>query len=222
MAKLSTARLTGKLLVATPLLTDPNFDRTVIFMCAHEDEGAMGIVINRPTESDVIGHVPEWHRLAASPAVIYAGGPVELDGALALGRIAEGRAPLAGSEAESESGAPGATGASEDSTDLDDRIDRGLDGWTAVTSQVGFIDLGRSPEQLAAAGLEQMRIFSGHAGWGSGQLEAEIEEEAWFVVASEPGDAFSREPETLWREVLRRQPGRLAMYADYPRDVSVN
>ena len=98
MADLSTARLTGKLLVATPLLTDANFDRTVVLMCAHEDEGALGVVINRPTQSDVIEHVPEWHRLAASPAVIYAGGPVELEGALAIGRMAKGRAPLAGSE----------------------------------------------------------------------------------------------------------------------------
>ena len=225
MEELSTGRLTGKLLVATPLLTDPNFARTVVLMCAHEDEGALGVVINRPTQSDVIEHVPEWHRLAASPAVIYSGGPVELEGALALGRMAEGRAPLAGSEAKSEAGAGGDAapgGGSEESADLDDRIDRGMEGWTAVTSEVGFIDLGRPPEQFAAAGLEHMRLFSGHSGWGSGQLEAEIEEDAWFVVDSEPGDAFSREPETLWREVLRRQSGRLQMYADYPRDVSVN
>lgn len=210
MAEFSTGALVGKLLVATPLLTDPNFDRTVVFMCAHEDEGAFGVVINRPTQSDVIEHVPEWHRLAASPAVIYAGGPVELEGALALGRMAAGRAPLAVGEADIESRIEASEGPA------------GLEGWTAVTSQVGFIDLSRSPDEFAEAGLEQMRIFSGHAGWGADQLAAEIEEEAWFVVDSEPGDPFTREPERLWNEVLRRQPGRLQMFADYPRDVSVN
>ncbi|MEE8337501.1 MAG: YqgE/AlgH family protein [Dehalococcoidia bacterium] len=208
MTEFSTGALTGKLLVATPLLTDPNFDRTVIFMCAHEDEGAFGVVINRPTESDVIDHVPDWHRLAASPAVIYAGGPVDLEGAIALGRVAEDRAQLAGGEADGEAGSEGGI--------------ETLEGWTAVTSQLGFVDVSRSPEQFAAAGLEQMRLFSGHAGWGADQLAAEIEEEAWFVVDAEPGDPFTREPERLWSEVLRRQPGRLAIFADYPRDVSVN
>ena len=204
MTEFSTGALTGKLLVATPLLTDPNFDRTVVFMCAHEDEGAFGVVINRPTQTAVIDHVPDWHRLAASPAVIYAGGPVDLEGAIALGRVAEGRAQLAGGEAGSEGGI------------------EALEGWTAVTSQLGFVDVSRSPEPFAAAGLEQMRLFSGHAGWGAEQLAAEIEEEAWFVVDAEPGDPFTREPERLWNEVLRRQPGRLAIFADYPRDVSVN
>ena len=107
MTEFSTGALTGKLLVATPLLTDPNFDRTVVFMCAHEDEGAFGVVINRPTQTAVIDHVPDWHRLAASPAVIYAGGPVDLEGAIALGRVAEGRAQLAGGEAGIEGGTEG-------------------------------------------------------------------------------------------------------------------
>ena len=57
---------------------------------------------------------------------------------------------------------------------------------------------------------------------GAGQLEGELQEESWFVVEATPGDPFTREPETLWRDVLRRQPGKLAMFAYAPRDPGVN
>jgi putative transcriptional regulator len=89
-----------------------------------------------------------------------------------------------------------------------------------VTSEVGLLDLGRTPDEFAGVG--QVRLFSGHSGWGAEQVVAEIEEDAWFVVDSAPGDAFTREPQTLWREVLRRQSARLAMFADYPDDPRVN
>ena len=55
-----------------------------------------------------------------------------------------------------------------------------------------------------------MRVFAGYAGWGSGQLEGEIGEGAWYVVDAEPADAFTDDPEHLWRDVLARQPGELA------------
>ena len=55
-----------------------------------------------------------------------------------------------------------------------------------------------------------------------GQLDAELEQGAWFVVASEPGDPFSGTPERLWRDVLRRQRGRLALFSNYPEDATVN
>ena len=180
--------LTGRLLIASPTLLDPNFARTVVFMCAHGDEGAFGLVINRPLEADVLDHLPEWQRLASSPAVIFSGGPVEPDSAVALGCV---------------------------------RGETAAEGWSGVTDELGVFDLRAGPDLLGDS-LERVRVFSGHAGWGAGQLEAEIEEEGWFVVDAEPGDPFSREPERLWREVLRRQPGRLAIFADFPVDPSVN
>ncbi len=180
--------LTGWLLVASPALDDPNFHRTVVLVCAHEEGGAFGVVLNRPLEADLLDHLPQWRHLASSPAVIFFGGPVGTDGAVGLGLTR-----------------PGAAG----------------EGWTAVTDRLGLFDLGRAPEEMAGS-LERFRVFSGHAGWTAGQLEAEIERESWFVVDSEPGDPFSREPQRLWREVLRRQPGRLAMFADFPVDPAVN
>jgi putative transcriptional regulator len=209
--------LAGKLLVATPNLLDPNFYRTVVLMCVHEEEGALGVVLNRPTESDVLEHVPEWHHLAASPPVVFVGGPVEPGGALAVGRLAQPAEGAGQPGAETgTTGAPGTvSGGSAGSANGEPP-----EGWTAVTSEVGLLDLGRTPEEFAGVG--QVRFFSGHSGWGAEQVVAEIEEDAWFVVDSAPGDAFTREPQTLWREVLRRQSARLAMFADYPDDPRVN
>jgi putative transcriptional regulator len=76
----------GKLLIAEPMLGDPNFDRSVVLMIEHNDEGALGVVLNRPTDLEVDAVLTEWVDLAASPPVLYMGGPVEQNGVLALGR----------------------------------------------------------------------------------------------------------------------------------------
>lgn len=81
--------LAGKLIVATPNLVDPNFSRTVVLICEHNAEGALGVVLNRPMEHATIEeHLPEWLPFASRPAVIFQGGPVEPTTALALGEMA--------------------------------------------------------------------------------------------------------------------------------------
>ena len=79
--------LTGRLLVATPTLKDPNFDRTVVLLVAHDPGGALGVVLNRATEvpvSDVLGN---WGELARDPAVLFEGGPVQPESAICLARM---------------------------------------------------------------------------------------------------------------------------------------
>jgi putative transcriptional regulator len=77
----------GKLLVSTPALVDPNFDRTVVLLLEHGDEGgALGIVLNRPTATPLGEAVPDWAALATAPAVVYVGGPVGLGTLIALAR----------------------------------------------------------------------------------------------------------------------------------------
>lgn len=79
--------MTGRLLVATPTLKDPNFDRTVVLLVAHEAGGALGVVLNRATEvpvSDVLG---DWGGLARDPAVLFEGGPVQPESAICLARM---------------------------------------------------------------------------------------------------------------------------------------
>ena len=92
--------------------------------------------------------------------------------------------------------------------------------WTLITARLGLVDLRSEPRDLDE--LEEMRIFLGYAGWAAGQLEAEIAEDAWFVVAAAESDPFTREPDTLWRDVLRRQGGQLAMFAYFPTEPGLN
>jgi len=75
----------GMLLVATPPLVDPNFDRTVVLVLEHGESGAIGLVLNRPSETPVAAALPGWEDLAAEPAWVFAGGPVSTDSAIALG-----------------------------------------------------------------------------------------------------------------------------------------
>lgn len=76
--------LTGHLLVAGPRLVDPNFARTVVLVAAHDDDGAIGVILNRPTEIDVSDHVPGWDSILVDPQVVFIGGPVQPEVAVAL------------------------------------------------------------------------------------------------------------------------------------------
>ncbi|MDI3389954.1 YqgE/AlgH family protein [Streptomyces sp. B-S-A8] len=193
--------LTGRLLVATPALADPNFDRAVVLVLDHDDEGSLGVVLNRPTPVGVGDILEGWAGLAGEPGVVFQGGPVSLDSALGVGVIP--------GEEETPSGGAPRTGS------------RDPLGFRRVHGAIGLVDLETPPELLAAA-LGSLRIFAGYAGWGPGQLEDELADGAWYVVESEPGDVSSPVPERLWRAVLRRQRSELAMVATYPDDPSLN
>lgn len=177
----------GQLLVATPLLGDPNFDRTVVLMLEHNDEGALGVVLNRPSDLPVGDILPDWAALASAPGEVFHGGPVSTDSALALVRTS-GAAVI---------------------------------GVRQLPHEVGVVDLD-TPTQLVQDAVTEMRVFAGYAGWGAGQLEGEIDEGAWFVVDTLPDDAFTSDPDTLWRRVLRRQPHPLSLVASFPRDPALN
>ena len=73
-----------------------------------------------------------------------------------------------------------------------------------------------------APALSALRIYAGYAGWGSGQLQAEIEEGSWYVLPAQPDDLYGLHPEELWSRVLRRQPGELAWVSTRPVDPTLN
>jgi putative transcriptional regulator len=77
------------LLVATPLLTDPNFNRTVILILEDNAEGALGLVLNRPSPLEVGEPLPDWAELSASPPVVFVGGPVSRSSVIALARCSD-------------------------------------------------------------------------------------------------------------------------------------
>jgi putative transcriptional regulator len=95
-----TTSLTGKLLIAAPTMLEPTFARTVISVLDHNRDGALGVVINRPGDASLLEVVPPVAELASQPAVLFAGGPVEPQAAIALGVVTtdapmEGWRPLA-------------------------------------------------------------------------------------------------------------------------------
>lgn len=179
----------GRLLVATPLLTDQNFHRTVALIGAHDERGAFGLVLNRPTEAALDPLLAEWQPLAAAPQRLFSGGPVQPSMVVALARR---RAEATLSPA-----------------------------WTALTGRLGLLDPSRATPADREA-IEAVRFFAGHAGWGGGQLEAEVATEAWWSVDARPLDPFSAQPEGQWRAVLERQRWDLAMFARFPSDPRLN
>ncbi|MCZ7534746.1 MAG: YqgE/AlgH family protein [Acidimicrobiia bacterium] len=181
--------LKGRLLVATPGLVDPNFDRTVVLMMEHSDEGAIGLVLNRPGPLPVESPFPEWAELAAPPAAIFYGGPVVAGTVVTLAR----------------------------STDPDMHPEH----WIPLFGDIGVVNVRLDPEE-SGPGLDEVRVFSGYAGWAAGQLEGEIAGGGWFVVDADAEDAFTPAPEELWGAVLRRQRGRLRIFAACPPDPSAN
>lgn len=74
----------GKLLVATPPLGDPNFDRSVVYMIEHGTDGAVGVVLNRPTSQVSIDGLESWVELLTPPSLVFNGGPVEADALIAI------------------------------------------------------------------------------------------------------------------------------------------
>ncbi|MFJ2246495.1 YqgE/AlgH family protein [Streptomyces sp. NPDC087862] len=86
--------LTGRLLVATPALADPNFDRAVVLLLDHDEEGSLGVVLNRPTPVGVVDILTSWAGLTGEPDVVFQGGPVSLDSALGVAVIPGDEGPL--------------------------------------------------------------------------------------------------------------------------------
>lgn len=86
----------GRLLVAGPNLRDPNFFRTVVLMLDHDEEGALGVVLNRPTDHPVAAALETWAPYVCAPSTVFVGGPVAPDTALALGHLPPGTAAPVG------------------------------------------------------------------------------------------------------------------------------
>lgn len=180
----------GRLLVATPLLGDPHFARTVVYLLEHDGGGTVGVVLNRPSHTPVGQVLPDWHEAVSGPAVVFGGGPVQPDGALCLGEL------------------------DVDAADV-------TSGMRLVVDGVSTVDLDGDVAVIAPI-ARRLRVFAGHAGWAPDQLDAEIAEDAWWVVPGSPADLFSEQPREMWRLVLRRQPPPLNLMSTYPADPALN
>jgi putative transcriptional regulator len=175
----------GQLLIAGPTLLDPNFWRTVVLIVEHSPEGALGLVLNRPSETTVGEAVSELESLLEPDDTLYVGGPVQPSALIVLAEFED-----------AESAALIAFG------------------------DVGLLGGGDSPGD--ADGVRRGRAFVGHAGWGPGQLDAELEHGDWILESARREDAFTDAPADLWPAVLTRKGGEYALVARMPPDPSVN
>ena len=174
----------GQLLIAGPTLADPNFSRTVVLIIEHSAEGALGLVLNRPSETTVADVASELEPFVATEEALWVGGPVSPSALIVL--------------AEFEN--------------------------TGDAALIAFEDVGVIATDTTAGPPEirRGRAFAGHAGWGPGQLDAELEREDWIVEPAAREDAFTSEPDELWSSVLIRKGGSYALVARMPPDPSVN
>jgi putative transcriptional regulator len=178
--------LAGQLLLASPSLRDPNFERSVVLIGVHSTEGAMGVVLNRPSQLTVAEAAPQLEEAVVDADRVYVGGPVQPSSIVFLAEFL-------------------------------DPEPAGL----LVLGRIGFPTPEVEIDELSAA-TERARVFAGFAGWGEGQLEAEIESGDWIADAALPDDVFTDAPEQLWSDVLTRKGGSYALIARMPSDPSVN
>ncbi|WP_431868098.1 YqgE/AlgH family protein [Nocardiopsis eucommiae] len=188
--------LTGRLLVAAPLLQEDSFRRSVVFVVDDAEDGSLGVILNRPLELPVDEVVTDWGVYASAPRVMFSGGPVGTDSGIALGTASPDEAPPGWAPLEGVGPGPELAG-------------------------VGLVDL-EAPTEVLGAALVSLRVFAGYAGWGAGQLAGEVAEGAWYVVDTLADDLFGGSPETLWSRVLRRQGGEMALLSTYPDDPTMN
>ena len=170
-----TGFLGSRLLIASPLIGDPRFDRSVVYMCAHDDEQAMGLIINRPMEGlrlpDLLEQldIHRWDHAADTP--VFDGGPVDRDRGMVLHTTDAGCGPAT----------------------LE--VDAGV-GLTA-TKEILDCLVSDTPPRRALMAL-------GYAGWASGQLEDEIAANAWLVCDADEAILFDPASEDKWTAALAR------------------
>jgi len=164
--------LTGQLLVAMPQMRDPRFARSVIYMCAHSADGAMGLVVNRRVGSitfdDLLKQLNIGPNKRSDEIRVHFGGPVE-----------QGRGFVLHSSDYLQSG----------SLRVDDQV--------ALTATLDILK-----EMAAGGGPRKSLLALGYAGWGPGQLDAEIQANGWLSVSSDEALVFDADLDNKWERAI--------------------
>jgi putative transcriptional regulator len=164
--------LKNHFLIAMPNLEDPNFSKTVTYICEHNEQGAMGIVLNRPTElrlTDILNHMDITEGGSSSDQIIYLGGPVEEDRGFVIHTHTH---------------------------DWDSTMD--------VTESISVTTSRDILEALSQGdGPDKSLIALGYAGWGAGQLEQELQSNAWLSGPADPSIIFDLMAKDRWRAAAK-------------------
>ncbi|MFO1036155.1 MAG: YqgE/AlgH family protein [Geminicoccaceae bacterium] len=166
--------LSGKLLVAMPTMSDPRFTKSVIYLCAHSDEGAMGLIVNQTADNLSFPTVMSQLGIEARPGCedtsIYVGGPVQTSRGFVLHTADYVR----------------------ESTLV-------IDGTFALTATIDVLRAIAEGE-----GPARRVLALGYAGWSAGQLDAEIQANGWLVVPADLEIVFDADNESKWNRALRK------------------
>lgn len=166
--------LTGQLLIAMPQMRDPRFTRSVIYMCAHNAEGAMGLVINRLVGSitfpDLLSQLGIHQKVRGDEIRIHFGGPVE-----------------------------SARGFVLHSTDYVQTGTMVVDDGVALTATIDILK-----DIAEGSGPKHSLLALGYAGWGPGQLDSEIQENGWLSVTADDNLVFGENLDGKWELALRK------------------
>ena len=175
--------LEGQLLVAMPTMSDPRFARSVIYLCAHSDDGAMGLVVNKLLESLKLADLLKQLDIAAESVEesirVHFGGPVEAARGFVL-----------------------------HSTDYTDEATMQVDGGFALTTTIDVLQA-----MAAGRGPRCSMLALGYAGWAAGQLDREIQDNGWLTVPADEELVFDTAQDGKWGRAVGRlgiDPGKLS------------
>ncbi len=166
------ASLVGRFLVAAPSMPDERFQKSVVFICKHDDDGALGIIVNNTVDDLPLGQVYkqlgiEVPATAAKQPVLF-GGPVETSRGLVL-----------------------------HSADYKREETLVIDGGMALTASLEILK-----DMAGGSGPKQAWLALGHSGWAPGQLDREMQDNAWLVVDGNPSLVFDTDFSSKWQRAL--------------------
>lgn len=172
------ATLVGRFLVAAPSMPDERFQKSVVFICKHDDEGALGIIVNNKVDDLPLGQVYKQLGIEVPPVAgekpVLFGGPVETSRGLVL-----------------------------HSADYKREETLLIDGGMALTASLEILK-----DMAGGSGPKQAWLALGHSGWSPGQLDREMQDNAWLVVDADQALVFDPDFDAKWQRALDRLGGK--------------
>jgi len=184
----------GDILISNPMMGDPNFERSIIYLCEHSEQGSLGFVLNKPAKV-TLSEVVEGFGSEGVP--LYVGGPVEQNTLHFLYRVNEGlriQEPLEGGKL------------------IKDDVYMG-----------GDFERLRDIYEINPVTEDNIKFFIGYSGWSADQLDKEIEENSWVVVKDPiTSNIFENTSRIHWKDMMAKLGGKYKMMSNYPVDPRLN
>ncbi|MDA0667077.1 MAG: YqgE/AlgH family protein [Planctomycetota bacterium] len=182
----------GCFLISRPAMLDPNFDGTVVLICTHDEEGTVGLTLNRPLEVPIEHVLPDAEYLHDAGVPLLWGGPVGTDAVHVLSSC-DPNAPTAPP--------------SEDTLPVLPGVNFG-----------GGLDLVRSVFQENGT----LRFLLGYSGWSPGQLDEELAADGWYVVAGDVEEVWTSDWRLMWERLMAKMNPEFAWMREIPENPEVN